>query len=244
MPNPKGNPEYKLKYGEKTRVVRLPESIAEAVTALLKIESSPVTVLQTLDSQPIVKASKLPAISAVYFVATETQLLYIGRAQNLKDRFISHHRKQQFLSIPDVKLFWFPVDSEHSPVVENSLIGLWEPELNGEDLPEEFRYQNKGKIIGFRCPDELASAIHKIKKETGKDTTTLLVEAINFWLQNKPVELSKTSVKQDDERIQELIDNKTSYLADAMNEVKHSLESQIEALKTRLTQQEIKLGEY
>ncbi|MBW4456608.1 MAG: hypothetical protein KME55_30175 [Nostoc indistinguendum CM1-VF10] len=37
-----------------------------------------------------------------------------------------------------------------------------------------------------------------------------------------------------DERLQELVDSKTAYLADAMNEIKHSLEAEIEALKARL----------
>lgn len=98
--------------------------------------------------------------------------------------------------------------------------------------------------IGFRCPDDLAEAIHEKKKESGKDTTTLMVEALTFWLQNKPVEQRETSVEQNDERLQELIDAKTSYLADAMNEVKHSLEGQIEELKARLAQQETLLGEF
>lgn len=35
MPNPHGNPEFKSKYGEKTKVIRLPESIADALASLL-----------------------------------------------------------------------------------------------------------------------------------------------------------------------------------------------------------------
>lgn len=97
--------------------------------------------------------------------------------------------------------------------------------------------------IGFRCPDDLAEAISQRKQETGKDTTTLIVEALNFWLQNKPVKQCKTSVSQD-ERLQELIDSKTQYLADAMSEIKHTLEGQIEELKAQLAQQEAKLGEF
>lgn len=96
------------------------------------------------------------------------------------------------------------------------------------------------QYIGFRCPDDLAEVIQKRKAATGRDTTYIMVEALKYWLQNKPIEQVETS----DERLQELIDSKTQYLAHAMNEVKHSLEGEIEALKTRLAQQEIKLGEY
>ncbi|MBN3946396.1 MAG: hypothetical protein HWQ38_07855 [Nostoc sp. NMS7] len=96
------------------------------------------------------------------------------------------------------------------------------------------------QYIGFRCPDDLAEILQERKTLTGKDTTTFIIEALNFWLKNKPIEKIKIS----DEHIQELIDSKTQYLANAMNEVKDNLEGEIESLKTRLAQQEIKLGEY
>ena len=103
------------------------------------------------------------------------------------------------------------------------------------------------QYIGFRCPDDLAEVIQKRKAATGQDTTYIMVEALRFWLENKPVE----QIEQSDERLQELIDNKTQYLANAMNEARHLFEdraelltTEIEALKTRLAQQEVKLGEY
>ncbi len=98
--------------------------------------------------------------------------------------------------------------------------------------------------LGFRFPDELAEAIEQRAKATGKPRTEIVIEILSAALLNTSVEQCKTPVEHNDERIQELIDNKTQYLANAMNEVKHSLESEIEALKTRLAEQEIKLGEY
>ena len=86
------------------------------------------------------------------------------------------------------------------------------------------------QYIGFRCPDDLAEIIQKRKTTTGRDTTYIMVEALRFWLENKPIE----EIGISDEHIQELIDSKTAYLADAMNEIKHSLEAEIEALKVRL----------
>jgi Ribbon-helix-helix protein, copG family len=98
--------------------------------------------------------------------------------------------------------------------------------------------------LGFRCPDDIAEIIEQRVKATGKPRTDIIVELLRVGLLNKPVEQRETPVEHNTEYLQELIDNKTSYLADAMNEVKHSLESEIEALKTRLAQQEIRLGEF
>ncbi len=98
--------------------------------------------------------------------------------------------------------------------------------------------------LGFRFPDDLAEAIIQRAEATGKGRTELVVEILSAALLNTTVEQRETSVSQSDERLQELIDSKTQYLANAMNEVKHTLEGEIEALKTRLAQQEVKLGEY
>jgi len=100
--------------------------------------------------------------------------------------------------------------------------------------------------LGFRFPDDLAEAIIQRAEATGKGRTELVVEILSAALLNTVVEHRSTVVEHNehnDERLQELIDNKTSYLADAMNEVKRLLEDEIEALKTRLAQQEVKLGE-
>lgn len=97
--------------------------------------------------------------------------------------------------------------------------------------------------LGFRFPDELAEAIEQRAKTAGKPRTEIVIEILSAALLNTSVEQRETPVLQNTEYLQELIDSKTSYLADAMNEVKHTLEGEIEALKTRLAEQEIKLGE-
>ncbi|MEH2380267.1 MAG: hypothetical protein V7K27_15505 [Nostoc sp.] len=45
---------------------------------------------------------------------------------------------------------------------------------------------------------------------------------------------STVNTVNNDERFQELVDNKTAYLADAMNEIKNSLKAEIDILKLRL----------
>jgi tRNA A37 threonylcarbamoyladenosine dehydratase len=96
--------------------------------------------------------------------------------------------------------------------------------------------------IGFRCPDDLAEAIQALTVR-GKDKTAVIVELLRYAISNAPVEQYETPVQQI-EQIQELIDSKMAYLADGMNEVKQSLEAEIEALKTKFEVLETRLGEY
>ena len=131
MPNPKGNLDWKPKYGETTKVVRLPESLADNVTALLKQEVSAIDVLQQLESVPLLHRSQLPSVAAVYLVYQSDRLLYIGRTENLKQRWSQHHRQNQFAELEDVRIAWFPC-TEDAPLLESTLIELLEPEFNGQ----------------------------------------------------------------------------------------------------------------
>jgi hypothetical protein len=149
MPNPQGNPEWKPKYGEPTKVVRLPESLAEQVTALLKQEISTIEVLQQLESVPLLHRSQLPEIAAIYLVYQGDRLLYIGRTGNLKQRWIQHHRQKQFAAIEDVRIAWFPCH-EGQPELEATLIELLEPQLNGQ---EGSRLDTKNRVFSFRLND-------------------------------------------------------------------------------------------
>lgn len=61
MPNPLGNPEFKSKYGEKTKVIRLPESIASAIALLLSQGCASSDILEHL--QPLSQEKLAPDLS-------------------------------------------------------------------------------------------------------------------------------------------------------------------------------------
>ncbi len=129
MPNPQGNPEWKPKYGEKTKVVRLPESLAEQVTALLKRGATTTEVMQQLVSVPLLHRSQLPEVAAIYLVYQGEVLLYIGRTENLKQQWVQHHRLGQFEECEDVRIAWFP-ERENPPQLEATLLNLLEQEFS------------------------------------------------------------------------------------------------------------------
>ncbi|MHC5772179.1 MAG: hypothetical protein ACYTXI_43090 [Nostoc sp.] len=101
------------------------------------------------------------------------------------------------------------------------------------------------KIFSIRLDDRVVAALEALQSPDDDSLNTTLkrfvIDALGIDVHSSINTVNSTV--NNDERMQELIDSKTAYLADAMNEVKHSLESEIEALKTRLTEQEIKLGE-
>jgi hypothetical protein len=112
MPNPYGNPNFKPKYDEPTKVVRLPESLAERVTALLKEKVKAEDVLQQLKSLPLLDRSQLPAIPAIYLIYTGSRLLTIGRTIDLKQ--CVRQNKASFSQVKDVRIAWFEYDAELS----------------------------------------------------------------------------------------------------------------------------------
>lgn len=88
------------------------------------------------------------------------------------------------------------------------------------------------RIFSIRLDDTAVEALERVQSPDDDSLNTTLkrvvLDALGIDV-NIPVNIVNA-----DERLQELVDSKTAYLADAMNEIKHSLESKIEALKVRL----------
>lgn len=88
------------------------------------------------------------------------------------------------------------------------------------------------RIFSIRLDDAAVEALERVHLPDDDSLNTTLKRVVLNALGidvNIPV-----NVVNNDERLQELVDSKTAYLVDAMNEIKHSLEAEIEALKVRL----------
>jgi len=69
--------------------------------------------INSLSRLPFAQKAELPVVSAVYLVVDiADNLLYIGKAKNLRNRWKSHHRIEQFKELKDLYILWVVVDSD------------------------------------------------------------------------------------------------------------------------------------
>lgn len=83
----------------------------------------------------------LPHESGIYFVLLGKEILYIGMANNLHQRWYAHHRYRQFKSYGDVVIAWLVVANpfhRELEVIEETYICHFNPILNGTVRPKEF----------------------------------------------------------------------------------------------------------
>jgi len=198
MPNPKGNPEWKSKYGEPTKVVRLPESLATEVMSLLRQGRSASEVLEQLSSISLAHRSQLPEIPAIYLVYQEQKLLYIGHTGNLRQRWLNHERYHQFESMEDARLAWFECEAASQPVIEESLLGLLPPGHNE-------------MLLGTKDDPELKRAFIDKAKADGTSATELLAGFMRDYLDREkdesPINTAVTEAnlaRQMDSRLREI----------------------------------------
>ena len=166
--------------------VRCPRDILDSIEKTMKETGQNKTSIvidmlsNSVPSLPIMERAKLPHISAIYFVITPSnKLLYIGQTKNLFNRWLQHHRYQQFIEAgQNTRVAWFEFDEsdrDSMPEVENELITLLDSRYNGTDVA---RTDGKGQLnlsvddwagVVFKkaCEDEgisLARGFHKIAK--------------------------------------------------------------------------------
>lgn len=85
-----------------------------------------------LPSLPLKHRKALPSIPAIYLAIDSNKIVhYIGRTQDLKQRWINHHRDQDLEKFPQVEIVWLEVsDLDLLPEIEESLVRWFEPSLN------------------------------------------------------------------------------------------------------------------
>jgi predicted GIY-YIG superfamily endonuclease len=85
----------------------------------------------TLPSLPFELIKELPKRSAVYFVISNNEVVYIGSSCNLNRRWKEHHRYHDFKKLELVQISWLELcNSNLLQEIELTLIYKFKPRLN------------------------------------------------------------------------------------------------------------------
>jgi transcriptional regulator with XRE-family HTH domain len=86
-------------------------------------------------------------MAGIYIVYRNEEVLYIGKAQNLQQRWKGHHRLQQFKTLgADLRIAWLSLPQDrpgHIDNYERILIHALSPTLNGKHFPAHKSYAMK-----------------------------------------------------------------------------------------------------
>lgn len=94
----------------------------------------------SLPSIELVNRSQFPCTACVYFcLDSDGQILYIGRARNLKQRWGLHHRYLQLKRLEGVRIAYFNCEIEMLDEIEQAFISWFKPALNSSSVKREHK---------------------------------------------------------------------------------------------------------
>lgn len=110
------------------------EENKELVAKLISLKPSD---LQKWPSIELAQHNSLPECMAVYFVVRNfEEVLYIGKATRLVDRFRYHHRMEQFRERDNVQIVWWDwPDATSLGEIENFFRLVFKPTLDFKPMP-------------------------------------------------------------------------------------------------------------
>ncbi|MBP0016900.1 MAG: GIY-YIG nuclease family protein [Cyanobacteria bacterium SBLK] len=93
--------------------------------------------LANLPAVPLCDRKKLPAIPGIYFAIDSLgNIQYIGRSQDINQRWRNHHREKTLEEIGKIKIAYLKIsDVDLLPAIEDALIVWFNPLLNNVRLP-------------------------------------------------------------------------------------------------------------
>jgi excinuclease UvrABC nuclease subunit len=135
-----------------------------------------------LPSVPLKQRKTLPECPGIYFAIDDAGVIqYIGRSNNIQQRWLQHHRYSQLEVLENVQIAWIQVsDSLLLPSIESALIEYFQPLLNNQisasgstsdirlsaRVPSEFQLQFKAKAnsAGLNMSEALQKLASKFVK--------------------------------------------------------------------------------
>jgi hypothetical protein len=114
----------------------------------------------------------------VYFLLSDSEVVYVGKTTNLTTRVLSHSAQKDFDAV-----YYLPVKISELNDVERKYIKQLDPKYNND---YSFGYENGGeRRVMFWLPDELLVALKAQALATGKSQKRLVVEALERKLKTK-----------------------------------------------------------
>lgn len=134
-----------------------------------------------LPSLLLAERRHLPDAPGIYFVFRGEEVIYIGKARRLSERWKSttHHRYAQLSTMGDVRLAWVTVEEEALlDELEAASILYFDPCLNRTPI------ETDGRLARYplRLPAEL---LERVKEEAGRERRSInqMIEiALEEWL--------------------------------------------------------------
>lgn len=128
--------------------------------------------VHTLPCEDIENKSLLPEIPTIYFAIDSNNVIqYIGRAQNIRQRWLGHHRYNQLSKIGGVRIAYLHIDCvDLLPSIESVLIEHFNPPLNNTDVD-----RGNKKPITICMKPELYYELKKIADKEHRSVSCLIV---------------------------------------------------------------------
>lgn len=94
----------------------------------------------------------LPEVSAVYFALSSAgDVLYVGKANNLRSRWAGHHRKAQLRKFKNVRIAWMELPEDDLLDMESLFIVRFDPPLNNAIIQETGKIEDQGVRHCSQC---------------------------------------------------------------------------------------------
>ena len=130
-----------------------------------------------LPSLPLADRRSLPNCPAIYFVLEGTRVLYIGRAENLQQRWAAHHRYNLLKTITNVHIAWLEcTEPRLLPKIESALIEEFRPSLNGVAVA--------GDYISLRIfmPELLRNEFKAVCARQGRNMSEVVTDFVKKYV--------------------------------------------------------------